>query len=361
MIQLIQGRRCTALHGRAVLADDLPRPLQVADSVPHLAHISPHGLRGGEQRVDALIHQIPALPPGILGLLQLLDVVQRVQAAGHHHHEHADALVVIRAHADGEIPLLPGKGHVDRHRLRADALQLRPGGIHAVAFLHVHRDDHRQDHVVSVVLPRQLVGLGGHVDLHQAGRPRQLLGPHFHAVQLVGDIEIPGELHLLRVHHSLVVKPLIFPVKVPGDGAVPRLRFPAVRHVDDLLIVAVVRVRADPVGEAPLHHAHVRPGPVIVQGHIHGLIHGDRRLRPQALRHRAERKNHRRQPCRRYSLLPNLSTSHCLFPPCLMPPQLLSPAAVFPACAPCASLNTAGSSPAHCSSKPGPPAPGEPA
>ena len=80
------------------------------------------------------------------------------------------------------------------------------------------------------------------IDLNQPARARAFLRLDRHAVELVGDVKIPRQLHRgIAFRDALVVKPVhSLPLERPGDRTVLQGGLVVGGHIVDLGIIAVV-------------------------------------------------------------------------------------------------------------------------
>lgn len=75
--------------------------------------------------------------------------------------------------------------------------------------------------LVAVIFPCIVIGLRLNVNLHQAGRSRQLIAVRGDAVQLIGHIKIPWQGYLAFIKGAFVIETLLlacgkFQVTVPS-------------------------------------------------------------------------------------------------------------------------------------------------
>ena len=204
---------------------------------------------------------------------------QILHRARHHGHDDPDGLKAVRADAHRVVPILTGKGREHNGCCLSKILGLGTFCFHTVAFPHVHGHSYHKHHVVAVILPCIVIRLCLDVNLHQAGRPSQLITVRGDTVKLIGHIKIPGQGYLAFINGAFVIETLLLGLrKVPGNGSLPQIRGCLVGHIGNVQIGTVVRKFRPAVKAQALDHIYlVRPS-VIIQVDIHGLIHIHSRL-----------------------------------------------------------------------------------
>ena len=169
-------------------------------------------------------------------------MLQILHRARHHCHDDPGGLKTVRADTHRVVPILTGQGREHNGGCLPQILGLGAFCFHTVAFPHVHGHSYHEHHVVAVIFPCIVIGLRLNVNLHQAGRSRQLIAVRGDAVQLIGHIKIPWQGYLAFIKGAFVIETLLLGLReIPGHGPVPQIRDCLVGHIGYVQIGAVVR------------------------------------------------------------------------------------------------------------------------
>ena len=249
------------------------------------------GVQAAAQAVERVEHGVKARGDLFVIVLQLVlalgelgDLGELRECGGDHQKGHAAEGEIVAADADGEVTLLAGQTD-EQHRAEvADELHLRAGSLEREDVVLIENGHRLERIVIAGILARLLVGDGVDADLDHTGLAGKLLSLHRHAVERVVDGERPRQL--LEGLGGLALE-----VEMVGDAALVEgkdrpsadgLGRKAVRQVDDLVIVAVVRERGRAVGRVAFDHAAVGEVAVVVRhgvvclviDRLHAVVHG---------------------------------------------------------------------------------------
>ena len=165
----------------------------------------------------------------------------------------------------------------EQHRTQvADELHLCAGGFEGEDVILIENSHRLERIVIAGILAGVFIGDGVNADLHHAGLSGEILRLRRHAVECIVDSERPGKLckGLCR---------FAFKVEVVGNGVLGKLKnrlsgggrgHKAVRQVDDLIVVAVVREGSGAVGRVAFDYAAVGEIAVVVGHGIVGFVVG---------------------------------------------------------------------------------------
>ena len=173
----------------------------------------------------------------------------------------------------------------EQHRTQvADELHLRAGGFEGENVVLIENGHRLERIVVAGILAGVFVGNGVDADLHHAGLAGKVLSLRRHAVECIVDGKRPGKLRKGLCRFA-------FKIEVVGNGVLGKLKnrlsgggrgHKAVRQIDDLIVVAVVREGFSTVGRVAFDYAAVGEIAVVVGhgvvgfvvGRLHAVVHG---------------------------------------------------------------------------------------
>ena len=243
------------------LLEDLVRDLQLCADIGDII----------EDVIEVIEHGVRVVAEVILDILDILDLIKRTDSARGHREDGADGLELIGTETNLEVSLLARERSEHDTGVLAEGHGLALRCIDRVALLDVDRDRHEKHHVVLHVLRHALVRHAVDVHLDETGRTGDLIGIGHHAVQLVGDVEGPRCLDLIRLQLALEEELSIL-VLLEGDGAVLDLRLLLIRHIRDLQVVTEVGVAARAVEVDALHDIGITDITIVVEVQVQGLI-----------------------------------------------------------------------------------------
>ena len=243
------------------LLEDLVRDLQLCTDIGHII----------EDVIEVVEHGVRIITEIILDVLDILDLVKRTDGARGHREDRADGLELISTETYLEVSLLARQRGEHDAGVLAEGHGLALRCIDRVALLDVDRDRHEEHHVVLHVLRHALVRRTVDVHLDEAGRTGDLIRIGYDTVQLIGDVEGPRCLDLIRLQLALEEELSVL-VLLEGDGAVLDLRLLLIGHVGDLQVVTEVGVAARAVEVDALDDIGITDVAVVVEVQVQGLI-----------------------------------------------------------------------------------------